>query len=1127
MNDSPIMRRCKDDWVNATQILKCCNFPKAKRTKILEKGVQQGVHEKIQGGFGRFQGTWIPLEDARRLAATYGVTKELAPVLFLDFSDPNLVIPFKAKPPPKDPNDTVKRKYVKKPKLPGDTPRKYKTGKKAALQAAQEAAQEAAQGAAQGAAQESNAISGMSTGKLINVNGNAHLNPNLSHDSSQAITNGQYSQQSILGVQSMQNMQNAMNVSGMSNMPNVPNMPNMQNMPMMHSMTHNGALAVMSTSFQPNFDEKFSRTEAYPIANVPNYPPPQLMPRFNSMPVNTSAPGAAYPLMASNITSQQQHQQPDQNIYHSAKLSSSQSSNDTNWSISQDQKDSDTSINSSQGDRKFLVQNQPQHNHHHGQGQSEGQVQNQGKTHAQTHAQNQYVAADSSPSEDGNSYSSQLLRFFSEDNLEIPLFVRYPPADFNMNAPIDDEGHTPLHWAASIGHQEMIHTLISNNANPLVVNNFGLNPLSKLISFNNCYELKNFDQILNDLELCLINTDINGRTPLHYLCQYSKVRSKLDSLKLYMKSILAKLTVMSSQTMSKSVNLMKNVLNHQDIRGDTCLHIAVKSGCIPIIVMLLRHGAQDNIENVNGETVRGLINGLPQKDLIFNELFNDESYNFWDNMVGKHQSQHQLHQQLPQQLNMQQPQLSDIRQLALATPVQPKIIKANTPDTERTTVQVDDAEDDDIARVDQQRLDALNDNKENIFNDKLNDKVYDDGAYDVLTPIYRLQQHHQQQHQQPHQQQQQQQHQHNSNNNINNNGNVFSSRPLAVISESGTSLESVTNNNNTTNNNNHTSPGNVNANGVINSHLSQQLLESLSGHALKQLQSSLKSVVHARRVKQLRMPKIPKVSDEGQLEEKQDEALEAKRVLPFEDLTKMVTGMIGSYSLSYSKESSILDKELITLKEELSVKRDEDNKNMRYVKSLLQTSGMEDVPLKTAEEAIQLVTKASEEYRNRIMDKESKLLCILQRNQAFQLANLVQQEEAAMLEQQQKQDVNTDSIHADPNDVQVQDQDQDQDQVQGHNQQIDNKESGKDESMIGGTEDLALEEKFELAIELTRLQHKRNKLVAKIVDCTKHYGVDDKMYKYRKLLSLSCGVRVEDIDSLIDGIAESLEETAN
>ena len=147
MNESSIMRRCKDDWVNATQILKCCNFPKAKRTKILEKGVQQGLHEKVQGGFGRFQGTWIPLEDARRLAKTYGVTEELAPVLFLDFSDPNLIIPRKEKPASKEPA-AAKRKYMKKAKQAGDPPRRYKTGKKAALQAAEEAAAAAAAAAA-------------------------------------------------------------------------------------------------------------------------------------------------------------------------------------------------------------------------------------------------------------------------------------------------------------------------------------------------------------------------------------------------------------------------------------------------------------------------------------------------------------------------------------------------------------------------------------------------------------------------------------------------------------------------------------------------------------------------------------------------------------------------------------------------------------------------------------------------------------------------------------------------------------------------------------------------------------------------------------------------------------------
>ena len=56
------------------------------------------------------------------------------------------------------------------------------------------------------------------------------------------------------------------------------------------------------------------------------------------------------------------------------------------------------------------------------------------------------------------------------------------------------------------------------------------------------------------------------------------------------------------------------------------------------------------------------------------------------------------------------------------------------------------------------------------------------------------------------------------------------------------------------------------------------------------------------------------------------------------------------------------------------------------------------------------------------------------------------------------------------------------------------------------------------------MQLERNRLVNEIVLHTKSFGIDEKMYKYRKLLSLSCGVKVEEIDSLIDGIAESLTE---
>lgn len=45
-----VMRRTADSWVNATQILKVAGIPKSARTKILEKEILSGTHEKVQGG---------------------------------------------------------------------------------------------------------------------------------------------------------------------------------------------------------------------------------------------------------------------------------------------------------------------------------------------------------------------------------------------------------------------------------------------------------------------------------------------------------------------------------------------------------------------------------------------------------------------------------------------------------------------------------------------------------------------------------------------------------------------------------------------------------------------------------------------------------------------------------------------------------------------------------------------------------------------------------------------------------------------------------------------------------------------------------------------------------------------
>jgi hypothetical protein len=53
------MRRRADSWLNATQILKVAGFDKPQRTRVLEREVQKGEHEKVQGGYGKYQGIII------------------------------------------------------------------------------------------------------------------------------------------------------------------------------------------------------------------------------------------------------------------------------------------------------------------------------------------------------------------------------------------------------------------------------------------------------------------------------------------------------------------------------------------------------------------------------------------------------------------------------------------------------------------------------------------------------------------------------------------------------------------------------------------------------------------------------------------------------------------------------------------------------------------------------------------------------------------------------------------------------------------------------------------------------------------------------------------------------------
>ncbi|KAG0020023.1 transcriptional regulator swi6 [Entomortierella chlamydospora] len=91
-----VMRRKQDSYLNATQILKVAGIEKGKRTKILEREVLTGDHEKVQGGYGKYQGTWVPFQRGKDLATQYKVEPYLRALFDYEIpEDADIVIPTK------------------------------------------------------------------------------------------------------------------------------------------------------------------------------------------------------------------------------------------------------------------------------------------------------------------------------------------------------------------------------------------------------------------------------------------------------------------------------------------------------------------------------------------------------------------------------------------------------------------------------------------------------------------------------------------------------------------------------------------------------------------------------------------------------------------------------------------------------------------------------------------------------------------------------------------------------------------------------------------------------------------------------------------------------------------------
>ena len=87
-----VMLRRKETYLKSKKILKIEDVEKGKRTKVLEREILAGPHEKIQGGYGKYQGTWIEYQRGVEFCRQYGVEEILRPLLEYDMGQDGLTV---------------------------------------------------------------------------------------------------------------------------------------------------------------------------------------------------------------------------------------------------------------------------------------------------------------------------------------------------------------------------------------------------------------------------------------------------------------------------------------------------------------------------------------------------------------------------------------------------------------------------------------------------------------------------------------------------------------------------------------------------------------------------------------------------------------------------------------------------------------------------------------------------------------------------------------------------------------------------------------------------------------------------------------------------------------------------